>query len=69
MTAPKYKTWNCGTCGSILGMIYPNGVLAIKHKEFYCWIKGECTVVCRRCSSQNMLNTYADIEKVIETDS
>jgi hypothetical protein len=56
-TPLKYKTWQCGTCGSVLGMVYPTGLLAIKHKEFYCWIEGRCKVICRRCSVMNFYTT------------
>lgn len=60
----KYKKWQCGTCESVLGMIYPTGILAIKHKEFYCWIAGKCRVVCRKCGAMNNHTTDSTLEDI-----
>lgn len=64
----KYKRWECGTCNKLLGMLYPTGVLAIKHKEFYCWITGTCKIICRFCSTQNTINTLSSFEDVTDFD-
>jgi hypothetical protein len=66
-TNPKYKTWSCGTCNQKLGILHKNGVLSIKHKEFYCQVVGECTVICRYCGSHNTIHTSSmDIESIAD---
>jgi hypothetical protein len=65
----RYKAWECSTCGKMLGITYPNGVLAIKHKEFYCWVVGQCKVVCRYCSAINVYNTTIKLQSEVDLNN
>ncbi len=58
----SFKEWKCGGCGSLLGLIYPDGTLAVKYKELVCWILGETKIICRRCKVINTFNSKSNIE-------
>jgi len=55
MEAPrKYKHWTCGGCNKLLGLIYSDGVLAVKYKDLlgfdikppmYVWIAGRASAM------------------------
>ncbi len=69
-TSPrKYKTWLCGTCNKLLGLIYPDGVLAIKHKDLTCWVIGQVKVACRFCATINTYRTTVKLEEIIDEDN
>jgi len=58
----NYKQWNCGNCNKLIGIIYNNGILAVKYKDFTGWlITGEFKLICRFCKSEN---TYKKILNV-----
>jgi hypothetical protein len=48
------KNWRCGACHKLLGIIYRNGILAIKHKDFVGWVlSGDFKTICRFCKCEN----------------
>ncbi len=65
---PKYKAWECGTCTKLLGLIYPNGTLAVKHKDLVLWVVGQAKTVCRFCQTINTYRTTLSIEDISDND-
>lgn len=61
----KFRNWDCGGCGKLLGIIYHNGTLAIKYKDFVGWaLSGEFKTVCRYCKCENTYKHRNNIENL-----
>ncbi len=68
-TPRKYKTWQCGTCNKLLGLIYPDGVLTIKHKDLTMWVIGYVKTACRFCKTINTYRTDVKIEEIADENN
>lgn len=61
----KFKHWNCGGCGKLLGIIYPSGTLAVKYKDLVAWATGEYKTICRVCQTENIYKTANKLNEYI----
>ena len=63
----KFRQWNCGSCGKLLGFIYKNGTVTMKYKEFFVWVTGgEIKTICRYCSTENNYSPSTNIEVLLD---
>jgi hypothetical protein len=53
----KFRYWKCGGCGKLLGLIYSDGVLAVKYKDLTAWVTGTYKTVCRFCKLVNVFRS------------
>ena len=51
------RNWTCGSCGTLLGIIYRDGTLAVKYKDLVAWVTGNYKTICRKCKVVNEYNT------------
>ncbi len=67
MEAPrKYKAWTCGGCNKLLGLIYSDGVLAVKYKDLTAWVTGTYKTVCRFCKMINIYRSNSKAEHALD---
>jgi len=57
-----YWEWRCQACQSLLGLHFPVGVLHVKFKDLVMYVKGEATIVCRKCGTTNTMKTDINVE-------
>lgn len=60
------KRWGCRECHAMLGILHPDGTLAIKYKTLTCFVSGVVKIICRFCQTQNNLQTNISLEQLIK---
>jgi len=61
----KFRRWTCGGCGKLLGLIYKNGTVALKYKDWMVWCDGSVRTICRGCQTENTYKHEQSIESLI----
>lgn len=60
------RTWRCSQCNTMLGVIHPGGILAIKFKNLFCTVEGICNMTCKFCQSVNIFQSSVPLEQLLK---
>jgi hypothetical protein len=64
----KFRRWTCGSCDKLLGLIYLNGTVALKYKDFVAWVSGDIRTICRGCQTENTYRHEKNLEDLLDSN-